>query len=559
MKILVSRPDKIGDVILAIHPIKELKARIPNAKVYMHISDYTKPLVENIKFIDGIVTTKEEIKKEKFDVVIDLMAKSETAKLFFGSRIKQKIGNSARWFSFMYSKTRYIRRSKAVINEAEYNWQLISMIDRDLQYSYLSKSLDIKDFKEVLLYDEYKENIVLMPSITVSAIGLEVDKWISLSIEASKKYPKNQVIFLLGPAESELEEKIQLATVDIENICIRRFDNFPALTGFLKEAKFFIGTSTGITHLASACGANGVALYPENPSMHPRRWMPFNTKFQVISLNKKPSVSDIINSLENDVSNELNPLNRKKVSAFIICCNEEKNIRRAIESIKWCDEILIVDSGSTDRTLEICREYNCKIIEKDWPGHRLQKQYALDQCAHDWVLNIDSDEEVSMLLRGEIEKVLCKKYPAKGYKINRLIYTMNKWWDKGGWHPEFRMRFFQKKYVKWGGNDPHEKAIVKGRTSRLAGYLHHYTYRDIHHHIECLKTHATNSANCLNVSNKKARFYNIILNPCFRFFKFYVMKSGYREGFPGLIVAVLESYYIFLKYTILWDLNRKTK
>ena len=128
---------------------------------------------------------------------------------------------------------------------------------------------------------------------------------------------------------------------------------------------------------------------------------------------------------------------RSSISAFIICFNEEANIRRALESVRWCDEIIIVDSGSTDSTLSICKEYNVKIFERPWPGFVLQKRFALEQCSKDWVLNIDSDEEVTPELREEIKEILTldhSKVPvADGYLLLRVVFYMNKWWKKGGW------------------------------------------------------------------------------------------------------------------------------
>ena len=559
MKILISRPDKIGDVTLALHSAKQLKILHPEWQVYMFLSEYTKSYVENIKFIDGIITDPKEIKQEKFDAVIDLMAKSEMAKIFYKSGIKTRIGNSARWFSFMYSQSSYIRRSKALINEAEYNWQLVSLLDKKYRYSRLVESLNSLDFKNIKEYDEFKDYIILMPSITVSAVALDYQKWFETSKLLIKKYPNKKIIFLLGPAEKELNEKLRLDTFEYENIVVREFSNFPELLGFIKNCSFYVGTSTGITHIASALGCCGLAIYPEIQSMHPRRWTPFNSKLKVISLNKKLSPEIIVDALENDIPLEFDPLKRKKISAFIICCDEERNIRRALESVKWCDQILVVDSGSKDKTVEIVKEYTDNIIIKDWPGHRAQKQFALEKCTNDWVLNIDSDEEVSMQLRGEIEKVLRSKNPRNGYNLNRLIYYMDRWWDKGGWHPEYRLRLFNKNFTSWGGNDPHEKAIVKGRVRKLNGFLYHYTYQSIEHHIECLKNHSINSAKFLFKNKQKAYMYNIVLNPAFRFFKFYIMKMGFREGFTGFVVALLESYNVLLKYIVLWNLQNKNK
>ncbi len=557
MNVLISRPDKIGDVILALHAAKQLKKLLPEANIYMHIAEYTRKLVENVSFVTGIVSTEESLNSIDFDVVVDLMAKYKHAAKFYNCGIKRRIGNSARIHSLLYTTSRYIRRSKALMNEAEYNWQLVSLVDPELRYSPLEESLNLNDFKEVVEYQEFSDFMVLMPSVTVSAVGWSLENWLICGRLLSKRFPEKKIIFLLGPAESKLEEEILLQNYGIENIVVRKFGNFPELLGFLNKASYYIGTSTGVTHLAAVADCPGIALYPEKLSMHPRRWVPFNSKLQVISLDRNPTPEVVANNCFQTIPDELNPLLRKKLSAFIICCDEERNIKRALKSIAWCDEIVVVDSGSKDRTLEIAKEYTDNIYHRDWTGNRDQKQFALDQCKNSWVLNIDSDEEVSMVLRSQLIEILTrKKSNAQAYNISRLIYYFDRWWDKGGWYPEYRLRFFQKEYIKWGGNDPHEKALTKGKIKKLDGHIFHYTYKNVEHQIASLQKHALMMARSLYKDGKPFRLYNVILNPIFRFFKFYILKKGYREGLVGLFVAILESYYTFLKYLVFWELKQ---
>jgi len=246
---------------------------------------------------------------------------------------------------------------------------------------------------------------------------------------------------------------------------------------------------------------------------------------------------------------------RETVSGFIICLNEEQNIRRCLESIKWCDEIIVVDSGSTDKTLEICREYTDKIIEREWPGNLEQKRFALSQCSNEWILNIDSDEEVSDTLRAEIESVLASnsKSEVDGYELLRVVYYFDKWWRKGGWYPEYRLRLCRRDKTSWGGNTPHEKAIVDGKTTRLRGELHHFTYKNVADQVNSLNKLSSAAAEDLYLRGRRARLRDIIFRPKIRFFKFYIIKKGYREGFSGFIVACIEAYDVFLKYAKLWE------
>lgn len=559
MKILISRPDKIGDVILALHGVKQFKRMLPEHEVYMHVSEYTAPLVRNVKWIDGCLTLDADLKSYHFDAVVDLMAKVRTAKLYFMAGIKCRIGNLARWFSFMYNRARCIRRSRALMNEAEYDWQLISLLDPGLKNVRLVDSLSLEDFSEIVDFAELSDYFVLMPGITASAIGWEIRQWKQLGRILAERTNKS-VLFLLGPAEEKIAAEFKAEAESFAGIHVKIIDDFKCLIGVLKNAAAYVGTSTGVTHLASVVGTGGVALYSEVQSLHPNRWMPFNSSVQVLSLSKNPTAEDVCQVLLGSVRSDLQPFHRESISAFVVCCNEENNIRRCLESLKWCDEIVIVDSGSTDRTLEICREYTDKIFCRDWAGHRLQKQFALEQCSCEWVLNIDSDEEVSTYLRGEILEVLSRSKKngneIKGYDICRVVYFLGRWWDRGGWYPEYRRRFFRREFTRWGGIDPHEKALVDGPTKRLRGQLYHYTYSDFSHQIDSLNKHSSLMAKQLHSRGRRCGLFNLWFNPLLRFVKFYILKRGFREGVPGLIIACLEAFYVFLKYIKLWELQR---
>lgn len=254
---------------------------------------------------------------------------------------------------------------------------------------------------------------------------------------------------------------------------------------------------------------------------------------------------------------------KSSISAFIVCLNEEKAMERCLESVKWCDEIVIVDSFSTDKTLEICSKFTDKIYQRTWPGFRLQKQFGLDNCHSTWVLNIDADEVVSKELKEEIIKKINdpKTYEKNvtGFELLRVVHYMNKWWRKGGWYPEYRLRLVKKEHTVWGGDEPHEHAIVRdGKTEKINKELEHFTYGDIFHHLRTLNNFSSISADILFKKGKRAKFHHIAINPFIRFIKFYFFKRGFLEGFSGFVVAVLESVYVFLKYIKLWEKNNYT-
>jgi glycosyltransferase involved in cell wall biosynthesis len=245
--------------------------------------------------------------------------------------------------------------------------------------------------------------------------------------------------------------------------------------------------------------------------------------------------------------------------------NEADNIRRCLESISWCSEVIVIDSGSTDNTLDICREYGATVVHRDWTGYVEQKAFGLEKCSYEWVLNIDADEEVSDELRQEIIHIISSsdqsiaRQNIAGYELSRVVFYLGKWWRKGGWYPEYRLRLCRRIKTTWAGADPHERAVVDGPIKRLKGELHHYTYTSIADHILRLNQHSSSAAKTMHKNGKKTSFLLMILNPFGRFVKFYIIKKGYLEGLTGLMVALFESFYVLLKYLKLWEIEQNGK
>ena len=249
---------------------------------------------------------------------------------------------------------------------------------------------------------------------------------------------------------------------------------------------------------------------------------------------------------------------RESISCTIICCDEEENIRAALESVRWCDEIVIVDSLSRDRTVEICREYTGRIYQRPWPGFVEQKAFALEHATGPWVLNIDADERVSPELRRDIEGVL-RNPSADGYYVPRLVYYLGRWWRWGGWYPDFRLRLFRRDKVVWGGVDPHEKVILSGRSARLRGALLHYTYRDVSDHLVTINGFTDVAALQLALRGIRPACRDLVLRPWWRFFRFYVLRLGFTQGLAGLFVAQSAAFYVFAKYAKLWELTHAAR
>lgn len=525
----------------------------------MHVSDYTRPLVENISFIDGVIGFGEDLANHHFDAVVDLMAKFSTARHYAANNFPRKIGNAARWFSFLYDDRAVVRRSYARMNEAEYNWRLMQLIDSKLIDTPLTESLTLEDFKSVQSYDHSKPYVVLMPGVSVSAKPWPESQWQKLGELLSDEDTNRDVVFVGGPAENALLDRLSSNLGSRKNIKFEKLTDFPSLLGILKETSGFVGPSTGITHLASVAQCRGIAIYPSAKSMHPRRWQPFNSSLKVRTLTANLSAKDIAEALHSEMKKSNVGKYRDPISAFIICFNEEQKIERALKSISWCDEIIVIDSGSTDRTREISLQYTKNVINRTWPGHVAQKQFGLSQCSHDWVLNIDADEEVSPELRTSIESILQESTPAierfAGFQVSRIVRFLGRWWDHCGWYPEYRLRLLRKSKASWGGLDPHEKATVTGRVGTLKGDLFHYTYSSMADQINRLNRFSTHSAESLRKQGVSFKLFNLVANPIFRFCKFYFIKRGFLEGKAGFIVAVYEALSTFLKYAKLWELT----
>ena len=243
---------------------------------------------------------------------------------------------------------------------------------------------------------------------------------------------------------------------------------------------------------------------------------------------------------------------RARLSCTIICYDEEESIRAALESVKWCDEIVVVDSFSRDRTVAICREYTDRVYQREWPGFVEQKAFALEQTRYPWVLNLDADERVSPELRREIEETL-RAPKADGYYIPRLVYYLGRWWHRGGWYPDYRLRLFRRDHVVWGGVDPHEKVLLHGRSARLRGALLHYTYRDIADHLATINGFTGVAARQLLLRGKHASLSDLMLRPLWRLVRYYFLRFGFTEGVAGLFVAQTAAFYVFAKYAKLWE------
>lgn len=250
-----------------------------------------------------------------------------------------------------------------------------------------------------------------------------------------------------------------------------------------------------------------------------------------------------------------------KISGVIITYNEERNIADCIRSLEGVvDEVVVVDSFSTDRTKEICETLGVRLLEHKFEGHIEQKNYAMEQAAYDFVLSLDADERLSEPMKASILEI--KDNPSfHGYSFNRLNNYCGAWL-KRSWYPDRKLRLWDRKVGRWGGTNPHDKVILDSpyKAKILNGDILHYAYDNLEEHFEQVKKFAVIAANAKFKKGKKVYFLiHVIINPWFKFFKKYVLKFGFMDGYYGFIFSLITSYLNFLKYSRLWELNRKSK
>lgn len=237
-----------------------------------------------------------------------------------------------------------------------------------------------------------------------------------------------------------------------------------------------------------------------------------------------------------------------KISAAIITYNEERNLPRAIESLRCCDEILVVDSGSTDRTVEIAQKYGARVVEADWRGYSGQKNYASDQALHDWVLSIDADEALSEDLEGEIWQLKKNGPRHDAYTVPRLAQYLGRWILHSGWHPDRKIRLFDRRKSRWYGEYVHESVRSTGSVGELRGNLLHYTCDSLTEHLKTMNRYTTLAAEEIAARKKPVGYRHLLFDPPWTFFKSYVLQRGFLDGVEGLAIAYMASLYTFLKY-----------
>lgn len=251
------------------------------------------------------------------------------------------------------------------------------------------------------------------------------------------------------------------------------------------------------------------------------------------------------------------------ISVAIVAQDEEANIGRTLASVRWADEIMLVDSGSKDRTCEIAREHGAHVIIERWRGYVAQKQYAIDLCTQDWVLLLDADEEVSPGLADEIRTAIADPAAASGYKLPRKNLFLGRWMKHGGFYPDPKLRLFRRGQGFVTGHDPHDRCELKPetpqQTRQFKNALVHYTYPNLTLYIAHMNRYSSLGAQKAVAEGRRGfSFLDIVVRPALTFVYNYFFRLGFLDGREGFLLHCYHAVYVSWKYAKAWELSRSS-
>ena len=244
-----------------------------------------------------------------------------------------------------------------------------------------------------------------------------------------------------------------------------------------------------------------------------------------------------------------------KLTVTVITHNEAHHLGEALESVSWADEIIVIDSESTDETVAAARRYTAHVEVRPWAGYGTQKNYAHDRASNDWILSIDADERVTPQLAGEIRALLETGPKAAGYRISRVSHYLGRWIRSTDWYPDYHVRLYDRRAARWSEHKVHESIECRGRVETLRGELLHYPYHDISEHLAKIDRYTTLVAEQWAAEGKRTSALAAFVYPRLAFLRNYILRRGFLDGHTGLLVSMLNSYYVFLKYAKLYEMS----
>ncbi|MNS56562.1 Glycosyl transferase family 2 [compost metagenome] len=238
--------------------------------------------------------------------------------------------------------------------------------------------------------------------------------------------------------------------------------------------------------------------------------------------------------------------------------NEEANIERCLQSVPFADDIVVVDSFSSDRTVELAEKLGARVFREKWRGFGPQKAFATEKAKNPWIISLDADEALSPELQAEILEKFSSLDPEAGYQIPRRSFHLGRWIGYGGWYPDYQLRLFNKSLSQWNAADVHEKVETK-KVLRLQNPILHWVFDSISHQVVTNDRYSTLGAQQLQKAGKKFLLVKLLVKPLSKFLETYLWKRGFLDGLPGFIISIGAAYSVFLKFAKLWEMEMRSK
>lgn len=248
-----------------------------------------------------------------------------------------------------------------------------------------------------------------------------------------------------------------------------------------------------------------------------------------------------------------------KVSVTIITLNEADHIADAIDSASWADEIVVVDSGSTDDTVAIARSKGARVETRAWTGYVDQKNFAHGLAANDWIFSLDADERVPPPLAAEVRGVLATEPARKGYRVPRVAFHLGRWVRTTDFYPDFQTRLYDRRAARWNGLHVHESVTVDGGPGQLVNELQHYSFRDLRDQLDRVNHYTTLAARQMYERGQRTGALGLVVHPPAAFLRNYVLRKGFLDGTVGLTISIVNAYSVFLKLAKLWELQSNSQ
>lgn len=244
-----------------------------------------------------------------------------------------------------------------------------------------------------------------------------------------------------------------------------------------------------------------------------------------------------------------------RVSVTIITLNEAAQVGAAIDSASWADEIVLVDSGSTDATREIARGKGATVLTRQWSGWIDQKNYAAERASNDWIFSLDADERIPAALASEVRGLMTAEPSMRAYRVPRVTYHLGRWIRTTDFYPDFQTRLYDRRAGSWRGRYVHESVAVDGPVGRLTNELEHYSFRDLNDQLDRINLYTTLAARQMHEAGRRAGMLDLLVHPPAAFLRNYLLRRGILDGTVGLTISAMQAYSVFLKFAKLWELQ----